>query len=133
MPVFLHQDVPFHQVPRIKTRVLASGDRGTGETAVWEQWIDAEGHIPLHYHETEEILVILEGNVSLTIEDETSNVAGPATIVVPPRQVHGMRPLGDSRVHLLAIFPTAKPLIFSPNGSLRPLPWEDFAESDTPP
>lgn len=133
MTVRLHSNLDFHEVPRIKTRVLASGTNATKETAVWEQWIEPEGHIPLHYHQTEEVLVVLEGEVSLTLDEETSLVAGPATIVVPASKVHGLRPHGDSQVHLLAIFPTATPTIYAPDGSRRPLPWEDFDKSDTPP
>jgi len=132
MPVLPHRSLPVHDVPRIKTRVLTGGNEAEN-TAIWQQWIESNGHIPLHYHETEEVLLILEGEVSLTIEDETSVVAAPATIIVPARQVHGMRPSGSSRVHLLAIFPTGSPEIFAPDGALRPLPWEDFDDSDAPP
>lgn len=133
MPVLPHRSLPVHDVPRIKTRVLTGGGNEAENTAIWEQWIEPDGHIPLHYHETEEVLLILEGEVSLTIQDETSVVAAPATIVLPARQVHGMRPSGSSHVHLLAIFPIGHPEIFAPDGLLRPLPWEDFDESETPP
>ncbi len=133
MPVVSHSKLPFHEVPRIKTRVLASEKEGAEETSIWEQWIEPNGHIPLHYHETEEVLIILEGDISLTIEGKTSQVAAPATVIVPVRQVHGLRPTGASPVHLLAIFPSAVPKIFSPDGILRPLPWEDFEVSEKPP
>ena len=133
MSILSHRGLPFHEVPRIKTRVLASGQYGAEATAVWEQWIEPDGYIPLHYHETEEVLLILDGDLSLTVDNATSLLSGPATIVVPARQLHGLRPCDGSRVHLLAIFPTAQPTIFAPDGSLRPLPWEDFGDSERRP
>ena len=133
MPVFVHEELPFCEVPRIKTRVLVGDGSGAEATAIWEQWIDADGHIPLHYHEVEETLVILEGSIALTMDSQTSVVRAPATVFVPARQIHGLRPSGTSRVHLLAFFPEASPRIYAPDGSVRPLPWQDFEGGPLPP
>ena len=133
MPVISHSDLPIHQVPRIKTRVLNSKEHGAQSTAVWEQWIDADGHIPLHYHDVEEVLLFLTGQVSFTADCQTSLVSSPATVVVPAGQIHGLRPAGSSQVHLLAFFPTASPVIYATDGSVRPLPWEDHESSEVPP
>lgn len=133
MPVSQHDQLPVHDVPRIRTRILASQATGAAESSVWEQWIEPDGHIPLHFHDTEELLVILAGDVSLTINGETTTVEGPATIIAPAGQVHGLRSASESTVHLLAFFPTATPKIFSPDGSERPLPWKDFGSSERPP
>ena len=127
MPVFANDDLPVHAVPRISTRILVGKSSGAHETAVWEQWIRPDGFIPLHYHEVEEILVILTGSICLTLGDEDLVVSSPATILVPPRQIHGLRTAGDDDVHLLAFFPTADPTIISPEGTLRPMPWDDRA------
>jgi mannose-6-phosphate isomerase-like protein (cupin superfamily) len=127
MPVFFHDDIPVHAVPRIKTRVIADRQHGAEATSVWEQWIDADGYIPLHYHDVEEILVILAGEISLTLGDQTSVVRSPATVVVPAHQLHSLRPSGREQVHMLAFFPDATPKIFAPDGTLRPMPWDDVA------
>jgi mannose-6-phosphate isomerase-like protein (cupin superfamily) len=126
MPIFYHDQLPVHEVPRIKTRILVD-QRCAKQTAVWEQWIHLDGHIPLHYHEVEEVLVILAGAIELTLDDSTSLVRAPATIVVPANQIHGLRPTATNEVHLLAIFPVASPKIYAPDGSERSLPWEDFS------
>ena len=112
-------------MPRIKTRILVSADRGAQETAVWEQWIDQGGYIPLHYHEVEEVLVFLSGQVDMTLDGETTLVSAPATAVIPARKIHGLRQAGPAQVHLLAMFPTAQPTIIAADGSLRPMPWDD--------
>ena len=125
MPVYRHDELPVHDVPRIRTRILVSQELGATETTVWEQWIDEGGYIPLHYHEVEEVLVLLDGRVELTIDDEVSIAVAPATVVVSPQQVHGLKPADSATVHLMAFFPTATPEIFSPDGTQRKKPWED--------
>ena len=129
MSVFLHDELPVHEVPRIRTRILVGDGSGARETSVWEQWIDAGGFIPPHYHDVEEVLVILRGTVTLTQGDESTTVAAPATILIPAKEVHALRPAGQSQVHLLAMFPTAKPTIIAPGGKPRPLPWADFGRT----
>ena len=125
-----HDGLPFHEVPRIKTRVLAGPKVGARQTAVWEQLIELGGYIPLHSHEVEEVLVLLAGSIALTLSGETSDVDAPATVVIPAGEVHGLRPAALGTVHLFAFFPTNCPKIIAPDGSLRPMPWED---SDVPP
>ena len=133
MLIVAHDELPIHEVPRIKTRVLVGVASGAKESAVWEQWIASDGYIPLHYHEVEEVLVILDGEIALTVFDETTVVRAPATAVIPARQLHGLRPCGRTGVHLLAFFPTASPKIIARDGSLRPMPWEDFESGELPP
>ena len=131
MAVFLHDSLPVHRVPRIQTRILVGEGSGAAATAIWEQWIETGGYIPLHYHEGEEVLVILSGSVDVTLGEEQVTVPAPATIVVPAHQIHGLRPTGSEQVHLLAMFPEKSPQIFDPQGTLRPLPWEDWQQDET--
>ena len=133
MPIVSHNDLPIHQVPRIKTRVLVGGKISADETSVWEQWLENAGFIPLHYHTVEETLVILQGTIALTIEENTIDVEAPSTIVIPANQLHGLRSIGSNTVHLLAFFPTANPQIIAADGSLRPMPWEDLQGGTPPP
>ena len=126
MSVFAHESLPVHTVPRIQTRILLGADSEATATTIWEQWIDPGGHIPLHYHEVEEVLVLLAGSVELVLGDEEETVRAPATILVAPRLLHGLKQVGTEQVHLLAMFPKKSPKIFDPTGKLRPLPWEDL-------
>ena len=125
MSVFAHGVLPVHTVPRIQTRILIGDDSGATSTTIWEQWIEPGGHIPLHYHEVEEVLVLLSGSIELVLGDKQDTVQAPATILVAPRVVHGVQHVGTEQVHLLAMFPEKSPQIFEPTGKLRPLPWED--------
>lgn len=126
MPFIQHAKIPWHDVPRIRTRVLAGPGSGAAETAVWEQWISPDGFIPLHYHEVEEVLVLLAGSAQVTLGNTEHQVSAEATIVVPAGELHAVRPCEGHTIHLLALFPVAQPQIFAPDGRLRPLPWDDL-------
>jgi quercetin dioxygenase-like cupin family protein len=125
MPTFSHDSLTTHSVPRIQTRILVGDKSGAEATTIWEQWIEKGGYIPLHYHEVEEVLVILSGSLVLTLGDSTEAVTAPATIVIPARQTHGVEFSGQETIHLLAFFPVKAPQIFAVDGSVRPLPWQD--------
>ncbi len=125
MSIVSHDRLSIHEVPRIKTRVLTGKTGDAKQTTVWEQWIEPRGHIPAHYHKQEEVLVYFAGRVELRLNDTTTIVQAPATVVVPAGMIHSIRPHAGASIHLLAIFPTATPEILAVDGSLRPMPWED--------
>lgn len=131
MTVFYHESLPVHTVPRIQTRILVGDSSSATATTIWEQWIDPGGHIPLHYHEVEEVLILLAGSVELVMGANQETVQAPATILVAPQLVHGLQHTGSEQVHLLAMFPDKSPQIFDPTGKLRPLPWEDLRSGES--
>ena len=64
---------------------------------------------PLHSHEADELLTVLEGTLEVRLGDEVS-LAGPEqTVVVPPNVPHGFRCVGPGRARVLAYFPIQDP------------------------
>ena len=121
MPIIQHNTLPLEVLPRGRRRILASHDLGATATCVFEQWLPAEGYIPLHYHDVEEVVVIMRGELEVTLADELQLAAAATTLIIPAGAVHGMRPAPDSgEVYLLAIFPSVEPNMFLPNGSPYP-------------
>ena len=118
MPIIQHNTCPLEVLPRGRRRILASRDLGAAATCVFEQWLPAEGYIPLHYHDVEEVVVIMRGELEVTLADKQQLVAAATTLVIPAGAVHGMRPAPDSgEVYLLAVFPSVEPKMFLPDGS----------------
>ena len=130
MTVSRNDDIPVHRVSRISTRILTGSGSNSENTTVWQQWLEPGHYIPEHYHDVEEVLLLTRGELELTVEGKLQMVEAPATIVVPPRQLHAMRPHANSSVELLAIFPVGRPKIFAADGSERPMPWQDGAPSE---
>ena len=117
MPIIQHDACPLEVLPRGRRRILASPDLGAAATCVFEQWLPAEGYIPLHYHDVEEVVVIMRGELEVTLAGQQQLAAVATTLIIPAGAVHGMRPSPDSgEVYLLAIFPSAEPKMFLPDG-----------------
>ena len=87
----IHQGdaLPFIKVPRIQTRVVAGEQTGTEEMTVWEQWMEPDGFIPIHFHDTEEVLFIVEGTIRLELADSFLECVAPASITVSAYELHG--------------------------------------------
>ena len=117
MPIIQHVALPLEVLPRGRRRILASRDLGAAATYVFEQWLPAEGYIPLHYHDVEEVVVIMRGELEVTLAGQRQLAAAATTLVIPAGAVHGMRPGPNSgEVYLLAIFPSVEPKMFLPDG-----------------
>ena len=125
-------ELPFRSVPRIATRVCSDSTVGAGATTVWEQWIEPHGFIPMHFHDTEEVLVFLEGEVVLKLKQRDVHVRAPASVILEANELHGLHPYGDDKVHLLGIFPTSTPKIWDAEGNPRPLPTNDTNTTHNP-
>ena len=127
MPIIEHDTRPLEVLPRGRRRILASRDLGATATCVFEQWLPAEGYIPLHYHDVEEVVVIMRGELAVTLADELQLAAAATTLVIPAGAVHGMRPAsGSGEVYLLAAFPSVEPRMFLPDGS----PYTEWQSAD---
>ena len=86
------------KVPRITTRVHAQDSLGVSHTAVWGQWIDPPGFIPLHYHDTEEVIAILSGCLVLRMADEDVRlVAQSGAQLDPVRRITHSRDASEPR------------------------------------
>lgn len=126
MIVLGKEQLPWASVPRITTRVHAQDTLGTLRTTLWEQRIEPGGFIPIHYHDTEEVITVLEGAITLKDRDSQRTLHAPTTLIIPAQELHGIEVFGKEAVHLVAAFPTATPRIFDVNGKPRPLPQHDF-------
>lgn len=126
MIVLEKEQLPWAVVPRITTRVHAQATLGTQRTTLWEQRIEPGGFIPIHYHDTEEVITVLEGAITLNDGESQRTLHAPATLLIPANELHGIEVYGNAQVHLVAAFPTATPQIFDVDGNPRPLPQHDM-------
>ncbi len=83
-----HRDeaVPFSPSPGVEVRVVA-GER------LMTCWItlSPETDLPLHDHPHEQIGVVVEGAIEVTVGDETRRLGPGAAYAVPPHVRHGGR------------------------------------------
>ncbi len=82
------------------------------------------GATPVHYHECEEVVVVLAGRGRARMNEVESEVFGPeTTIVVPTGAVHQFENMGNDELVLLCAFSATPCGVFRPDGSEIPVPW----------
>ncbi len=96
------------------SRIVTLRSAGAQQMELWEQTMPPGGEIPFHYHECEESLTFLSGQVEVTLDEETAVVEADTTVFVPPHTLHRIRNVGDEPVRLLAFFPAKMPAVLYP-------------------
>src|SRR5215831_4718325 len=84
----------------------------SGSGAPVTQFVGAipPGRAPDHFHEYEEVLVILEGRGRMWAGRESAPIAPGSCVFLPRRQVHCVENLGEDRLRLLGVFyPSGSP------------------------
>lgn len=94
---------------KITGRPIMNPRMGSVNSVLWEQFMPAGGYIPSHFHEEEEVLTFLSGEVQVTVDGETSTVTADATVLFEPHTVHSIRNIGSETVRMLAYHPTGDP------------------------
>ena len=64
---------------------------------------------PLHTHEIDELIMIMEGVLEVRINGEIHTVEKDHTVVIPPGAEHGFTVVGDRNAALIVFFPHMNP------------------------
>jgi quercetin dioxygenase-like cupin family protein len=83
---------------------IANREIGT-QSDIHENVISPGVVVPWHYHETEEVIVVLEGDGECRTEGETENYFGGDVIVIPPRVKHSLKNSGNKLIRQICFFP----------------------------
>lgn len=85
------------------TTPLATPKTGAAEVSVIRQCQQPGGENPPHYHDREEVVVVLGGRVEVVIEGEHHNLGPGDAVILPPNALHRMRNRGDEPADWLLI------------------------------
>jgi mannose-6-phosphate isomerase-like protein (cupin superfamily) len=99
MKIIHHKDRPAIEFPderwRPTLRLAINRSAGSETLSVWLADMEHHQRTPLHWHDTEEILMFLEvdGDGFARVGDEEFKIESQTSVVVPPGTVHafGMR------------------------------------------
>lgn len=111
-------------LPGIVHQTLAGQKDGLKGTEVWMQTIEPGGETPVHYHDCEEVIVILQGSGRVSIEGKNTGFGPNTTLIIPPEEVHQVVNSGNEVVFLIAAFSSTPVRVFTPEGDEMPLPWQ---------
>jgi quercetin dioxygenase-like cupin family protein len=85
-----------------KSRVrnfIANKEFGT-QSDIHENVISPGVTVPWHFHETEEVIVVLEGRGECRTEEGTENYSAGDILILPPRVKHSLRNSGATLIRV---------------------------------
>lgn len=100
-----HDDQPWEEWRGgVETRLWAAASTGAQQLCIGEQILQVGSEAPLHWHYSEEIVTVLSGVARVTVDNETEEVEGPATVIFPAQSHHGFVNVGDDLLRILGVF-----------------------------
>jgi len=94
--------------PGVDRSEIVNVELGACSLTVGDVILSPGSSVPIHFHPTEEAMVILEGELEATLGDETTTVVPGQTVLAPAGVKHGLVNRTGSNARLMAIFPTDK-------------------------
>lgn len=110
MPIVDHngiEETPWRPNYR-KWDITRAGDGTTSSDLSYSEVGEGAG-APLHAHEADELIVVLDGVLEVRLGDEIRQVGRDHTVVIPPGVAHGFTSVGPGKARVLAFFPIADP------------------------
>ena len=98
------EEIPWR--PNYRVWSVAGMDQGVDCTLHYST-IEPGAGAPLHIHEVDELITVLEGQVEGRIGEDKATVLANQTMVIPKGVAHGFTASGEGTAVTLAFFPSA--------------------------
>lgn len=106
MSVVRENDLTFIDTPGGNAAsAVATASRGATEVSVIRQRQAPVGANPAHTHDREEVMIVLDGRVNVTIDGVSNAVAAGDAVIVPAAATHQIENSGATRAEWLLIAP----------------------------
>jgi len=105
MPVIRRATAPVFELPHASFTGLASPSRGAAETSVWQVTLPPGAPAVAHSLDREEVLVILSGHATATIDGQTVDVAPGDALIVPAHRLFSLANPHDQPLSAIAVLP----------------------------
>ena len=124
MQVIDNKARPRATLPGIEHLTLAGSAQALGGLSVWRQTMQPGCATPLHQHDCEEVVLVLEGSGEVRWGGGATTFGADSTLVIPPRVAHAIVNTGGVPLVTVAAFSATPVGTFLPEGKPLPLPWE---------
>ena len=124
MPVIDHNSLTAFDLPGLNHRTLAGPEHGMRQLEVWGQTIAPGAGTPVHRHDCEEAIVILEGSGTLTVHGEETRFGPNSTLLIPADAVHQIVNSGATPMRIIAALAMAPVAVQHADCQAMPLPWQ---------
>lgn len=109
MPIIDHSDLPETPWRPNYRKWEIAGPKDGISSSLSHAVLGGGAGAPLHFHEDDELIVVLEGVLEVRIGDEVHQVPADHTVVVPPGVPHGFTCVGPDRARIMGFFPVPNP------------------------
>ncbi len=110
-------------LPGIEHLTVAGSAQGLEHMSVWQQSMASGCATPPHYHDCEEVVLVLEGNGEVQIGDQRYSFGPDTTLVIQPSVPHQIFNTGSVPLKTVAAFSATPVGTFLPHGEWLELPW----------
>lgn len=124
MSVINNSTIQQFSLPGLIHQTLASHKDGLKNTEVWMQTVEPGGETPVHYHDCEEVIVIIRGSGRLSIDEKAIEFGPNSTLIIPSDIVHQLVNIGSDEIFLISSFSSTPAKVFTPDGEELALPWQ---------
>lgn len=124
MPVLNNNMLAAFNLPGLNHRTLAGPEHGMHHLEVWGQTIEPGAGTPVHRHDCEEAIVVLEGSGTLTLHGEETRFGPNSTLIIPADAVHQIVNSGSTPMKLIAALAMAPVVVQHADRQAMPLPWQ---------
>ncbi len=109
MPIISHEDLPeVPWRPGYRKWDVTLEEHGVS-TSLSLNTAEPGTGAPLHTHEIDELIMIMEGTLEVRINGEIHTVEKDHTVVIPPGAEHGFKVVGENNAKLIVFFPSMDP------------------------
>lgn len=122
--IVTHAEVPEHRLPGLSHRTVAGPQQGFERLEVWVQSVAPGAATPVHRHDCEEAIVVLEGTGALVLEGREEAFGPGQTLVIPRDAVHQVKSTGATPLRIVAALSAAPVRVHTATHERIPLPWD---------
>ncbi|HSW87056.1 MAG TPA: cupin domain-containing protein [Rhabdochlamydiaceae bacterium] len=102
---------------------LATKSMGAKEFEVWRASIAVGSKTPKHVHETEEVFIVLKGEILAIVGDQEFRCKAPATLICPANVPHQLINVGDEPTDQILVLGIDSQISDIATGKVMELPW----------
>jgi quercetin dioxygenase-like cupin family protein len=122
MPIVRADDAPVFPLTGIDVTGLAGPARGCAETTTYRIAIEGGASLPLHHHDHEEIVHIVEGSAVQVLDGQEHRVGAGDTVIIPAGTWHRVFAPAEGTATLLCAIPAGTKMIREDGSEIVP-PW----------
>ena len=106
MPIVDHSSIPETPWrPNYRQFNITRPGDGTTSSSMDLGIVGVGAGAPLHVHEADELIVVLEGTLEVRLGEEVLKAGPDHTLVIPPNVPHGFTCVGPDAARIIGFFP----------------------------